>query len=111
MSEWLLSTGIHTAVVTQTSRFFNSVSNNQERGAETIAEHFFDIGRTRPGFIGQDGVDNRKMSAFCKKAVSYGYKVENSMATGYQKVMAKLTVGISTHWIISLITLSLLRKE
>ncbi len=76
LSEWLLNTGIHTAVVTQTSRFFNSVSNNQERGAETIAEHFFDIGRTRPGFIGQDGVDNRKMSAFCKKAVNYGYQVE-----------------------------------
>lgn len=76
LSGWLLSTGINTAVVTQTSRFFNSVSNNQERGAETIAEHFIDIGRTRFGFIGQDGVDNRKMSAFCRKALSHGYQVE-----------------------------------
>lgn len=76
LSEWLLSTGVNTAVVTQTSRFFNSVSNNQERGAETIAEHFIDIGRTRFGFIGQDGVDNRKMSAFCKKALSHGHRVE-----------------------------------
>lgn len=76
LSEWLLSTGINTAVVTQSSRFFDSVSINQERGAETIAEHFIDIGRTRLGYIGQEGVDNRKMSAFCKKAVSYGHRVE-----------------------------------
>ncbi len=80
LSEWLLATGINTAVVTQTSRFFNSVFNNQERGAETIAEHFIDIGRTRLGFIGQDGVDNRKMSAFCKKAQNHGYKVEKQHA-------------------------------
>ncbi|WP_330985252.1 MULTISPECIES: LacI family DNA-binding transcriptional regulator [Enterobacterales] len=76
LSEWLISTGIHTAVVTQNSRFFNSVCNNQERGAETVAEHFIDIGRIRPGFIGQDGVDNRKMSAFCKRALSHGHQVE-----------------------------------
>lgn len=76
LSEWLINTGIRTAVVTQTSRFFNSVSNNQERGAETIAEHFIDIGRTRPGFIGQDGVDNRKMFAFGKRAASHGHPVE-----------------------------------
>lgn len=76
LSAWLLDTGINTAVVTQTSRFFNSVSNNQERGAEMIAEHFIDTGHTRFGFIGQDGVDNRKMSAFCKKVRSHGYQVE-----------------------------------
>ncbi|KKI47927.1 LacI family transcriptional regulator [Obesumbacterium proteus] len=75
LSEWLINTGIHTAVVTQNSRFFNSVCNNQERGAETIAEHFIDIGRLRPGFIGQDGVDNRKMSAFCKRILSHGHLV------------------------------------
>ncbi|AYC19120.1 HTH-type transcriptional regulator DegA [Dickeya dianthicola] len=76
LSGWLQATGIKTAVVTQTSRFFNSVSNNQERGAEAIAEHFIDTGRTRFGVIGQDGVDNRKMSAFCKKIASRGYQVE-----------------------------------
>ncbi|MEZ2584745.1 LacI family DNA-binding transcriptional regulator [Kluyvera intermedia] len=76
LSEWLISTGIHIAVVTQNSRFFNSVCNNQERGAETVAEHFIDIGCIRPGFIGQDGVDNRKMSAFCKRALSHGLSVE-----------------------------------
>ncbi|HAB5395073.1 TPA_asm: LacI family DNA-binding transcriptional regulator [Salmonella enterica subsp. enterica serovar Mbandaka] len=76
ISGWLQATGINTAVVTQTSRFFNSVSNNQERGAETIAEHFIDTGRTRFGFIGQDGVDNRKMSAYCKKILSHGYRVD-----------------------------------
>jgi len=76
LSEWLLNTGMNITIVTQTSRFFDSVSINQEFGAETIAEHFIDIGRTRFGFIGQEGVDNRKMSAFCKKTVSYGYCVE-----------------------------------
>lgn len=78
LSEWLINTGIHTAVVTQNSRFFNSVCNNQERGAEKIAEHFIDIGRFRPGFIGQDGVDNRKMSAFCKRSLSHSHRVEKN---------------------------------
>lgn len=44
LSEWLSITRIPVAVVTQVSRFFNSVSINQDRGAESIAEHFIHTG-------------------------------------------------------------------
>lgn len=72
LSEWLTITRIPVAVVTQVSRFFNSVSINQDRGAESIAEHFIQTGHTSFGFVAQEGVDNRKASSFSKKIVSHG---------------------------------------
>ncbi len=36
LSEWLTITGIPVAVVTQVSRFFNSVSINQDRGLKVL---------------------------------------------------------------------------
>lgn len=72
LSEWLTATAIPVAVVTQVSRFFNSVSINQTRGAESIAEHFIQTGHTRFGFVAQQGVDNRKISSYSKKIISHG---------------------------------------
>lgn len=75
LSEWLTVTNIPLAVVTQVSRFFNSVSINQSKGAESIAEHFIQTGHTSFGFIAQDGVDNRKVSSYTKKIASHGLAV------------------------------------
>ena len=72
LAEWLTATRIPVAVVTQVSRFFNSVSINQRKGAEAIAEHFIQTGHTTFGFIAQEGVDNRKVSAWSKKITSQG---------------------------------------
>lgn len=72
LAEWLTATHIPVAVVTQVSRFFNSVSINQSKGAESIAEHFIQTGHTALGFIAQEGVDNRKVSAWSKKITGYG---------------------------------------
>lgn len=72
LSEWLTATHIPVAVVTQVSRFFNSVSINQSKGAESIAEHFIQTGHTTFGFVAQEGVDNRKVSAWSKKITSQG---------------------------------------
>ena len=70
LSEWLSITRIPVAVVTQVSRFFNSVSINQDRGAESIAEHFI-----HTGHIAQEGVDSRKVSSYSKKIASHGLKL------------------------------------
>lgn len=51
LSEWLTITRIPVVVVTQVSRFFNSVSINQDRGAESIAEHFIHTGHVAFGFV------------------------------------------------------------
>ncbi|WP_421595796.1 LacI family DNA-binding transcriptional regulator [Rahnella sp. PD4] len=72
LSEWLTATHIPVAVVTQVSRFFNSVSINQSKGAESIAEHFIQTGHTTFGFVAQEGVDNRKVSAWSKKITGQG---------------------------------------
>lgn len=72
LSEWLTITNIPVAVVTQVSRFFNSVSINQSKGAESIAEHFMQTGHTSLGFVAQEGVDNRKVSSYSKKISSHG---------------------------------------
>ncbi|ASG64137.1 TPA: LacI family DNA-binding transcriptional regulator [Kluyvera ascorbata] len=75
LAEWLTITNIPVAVVTQVSRFFNSVSINESKGAESIAEHFIHTGHTSFGFIAQDGVDNRKVSAYSKKITRHGLTV------------------------------------
>ncbi|MGW1444060.1 LacI family DNA-binding transcriptional regulator [Serratia rhizosphaerae] len=72
LSEWLTATHIPVAVVTQVSRFFNSVSINQGKGAESIAEHFIQSGHTTFGFVAQEGVDNRKVYAWSKKITGQG---------------------------------------
>ncbi|MEL4013421.1 LacI family DNA-binding transcriptional regulator [Dryocola clanedunensis] len=72
LSEWLTATAIPVAVVTQVSRFFNSVSIDQAKGAESIAEHFIQTGHTSFGFVAQEGVDNRKVSAWSKKIAGRG---------------------------------------
>ncbi|WP_129992238.1 LacI family DNA-binding transcriptional regulator [Rahnella sp. CFA14(1/10)] len=72
LSEWLTATHIPVAVVTQVSRFFNSVSINQSKGAESIAGHFIQTGHTTFGFVAQEGVDNRKVSAWSKKITGQG---------------------------------------
>ncbi|RJT43408.1 LacI family DNA-binding transcriptional regulator [Rahnella woolbedingensis] len=72
LAEWLTVTNIPVAVVTQVSRFFNSVSINQSKGAESIAEHFIQTGHTTFGFIAQESVDNRKVSAWSKKITGQG---------------------------------------
>ncbi|KII65025.1 Catabolite control protein A [Thelohanellus kitauei] len=72
LSEWLTITRIPVAIVTQVSRFFNSVSINQDRGAESIAEHFIHTGHVSFGFVAQEGVDNRKVSSYSKKIASHG---------------------------------------
>ena len=75
LSEWLSITRIPVAVVTQVSRFFNSVSINQDRGAESIAEHFIHTGHLSFGFVAQEGVDSRKVSSYSKKIASHGLKL------------------------------------
>ncbi|HGH5980088.1 TPA: substrate-binding domain-containing protein, partial [Kluyvera georgiana] len=75
LAEWLTITNIPVAVVTQVSRFFNSVSINESKGAESIAEHFIHTGHISFGFIAQDGVDNRKVSAYSKKITRHGLTV------------------------------------
>lgn len=75
LAEWLAATHIPVAVVTQVSRFFNSVSINQSKGAESIAEHFIQTGHTALGFIAQEGVDNRKVSAWSKKITGHGLTI------------------------------------
>jgi len=75
LSEWLSVTKIPVAVVTQVSRFFHSVSINQTKGAESIAEHFIHTGHTAFGFIAQEGVDNRKVSAYSKKISGHGLQL------------------------------------
>ncbi|WP_312951952.1 LacI family DNA-binding transcriptional regulator [Superficieibacter sp.] len=75
LSEWLTITNIPVAVVTQVSRFFNSVSINQAKGAESIAEHFIHTGCTSFGFVAQQGVDNRKVSSYSKKIASHGLTI------------------------------------
>lgn len=72
LSGWLTITNIPIAVVTQVSRFFDSVSIDQSKGAENIAEHFMQTGHTSFGFIAQEGVDNRKVSSYSKKITSHG---------------------------------------
>lgn len=76
LAEWLSITSIPIAVVTQVSRFFDSVSIDQSKGAESIAEHFIQTGHTSFGFIAQEGVDNRKVSSYSKKIASYGLTLD-----------------------------------
>ncbi|HDG1676408.1 TPA: LacI family DNA-binding transcriptional regulator [Kluyvera ascorbata] len=75
LSEWLSIINIPVAIVTQVSRFFNSVSIDQCKGAETIAEHFIQTGHTTFGFVAQDGVDTRKVSSYSKKIISHGLSI------------------------------------
>ncbi|MCE0824668.1 LacI family transcriptional regulator [Buttiauxella sp. A2-C2_NF] len=76
LSEWLTATSIPVAVVTQVSRFFNSVSINQSKGAESIAEYFIQSGHTTFGFVAQEGVDNRKVSSWSKRITSQGLTLD-----------------------------------
>ncbi|UNX75389.1 LacI family DNA-binding transcriptional regulator [Klebsiella aerogenes] len=76
LSEWLIATNIPVAVVTQVSRFFNSVSIDQSKGAEFIAEHFIQTGHTTFGFVAQEGVDNRKVFSWAKRITGQGLIVD-----------------------------------
>lgn len=76
LAEWLTATRIPVAVVTQVSRFFNSVSINQSKGAASIAEHFIQTGHTSFGFIAQESVDTRKVSSWTKKITSQGFTLD-----------------------------------
>lgn len=97
LSEWLTATHIPVAVVTQVSRFFNSVSVNQSKGAESIAGHFIQTGHTAFGFIAQEGVDNRKVSAWSKKITSQGLSLDKENQFWIAKGEGEKTSGhIST---------------
>lgn len=93
LSEWLIATHIPVAVVTQVSRFFNSVSIDQSKGAESIAEHFIKSGHTTFGFVAQEGVDNRKVSSWSKKITSQGLTVDKENQFWIEKGKGEIISG------------------
>lgn len=76
LAEWLIATNIPVAVVTLVSRFFNSVSIDQSKGAEVIAEHFIQTGHTTFGFVAQEGADNRKVFSWAKRITGQGLSID-----------------------------------
>lgn len=76
LAEWLIATNIPVAVVTLVSRFFNSVSIDQSKGAEVIAEHFIQTGHTTFGFVAQEGADNRKVFSWAKRITAQGLTID-----------------------------------
>ncbi|ELY3086874.1 LacI family DNA-binding transcriptional regulator [Klebsiella aerogenes] len=76
LAEWLIATNIPVAVVTLVSRFFNSVSIDQSKGAEVIAEHFIQTGHTTFGFVAQEGADNRKVFSWAKRITGQGLTID-----------------------------------
>ena len=76
LAEWLIATNIPVAVVTLVSRFFNSVSIDQSKGAEVIAEHFIQTGHTTFGFVAQEGSDNRKVFSWAKRITGQGLSID-----------------------------------
>ncbi|HDS7116333.1 TPA: LacI family DNA-binding transcriptional regulator [Klebsiella aerogenes] len=76
LAEWLIATNIPVAVVTLVSRFFNSVSIDQSKGAEVIAEHFIQTGHTTFGFVAQEGADNRKVFSWAKQITAQGLTID-----------------------------------
>ena len=76
LAEWLIATNIPVAVVTLVSRFFNSVSIDQSKGAEVIAEHFIQTGQTTFGFVAQEGADNRKVFSWAKRITGQGLSID-----------------------------------
>ncbi|RQW62063.1 LacI family DNA-binding transcriptional regulator [Vibrio viridaestus] len=76
--ELLNRSGIYTVVVTQRSKFFDSVLVDYRIGAFLAAQHFFELGYTNIGFIGQKSVDYEKFSVFNQYISQKGIEIEES---------------------------------
>ncbi|ELE1962282.1 LacI family DNA-binding transcriptional regulator [Vibrio vulnificus] len=64
MADLLQRSSINTVVVTQRSKFFDSVLVDSRVGASLAAQHLIDLGYNNIGFIGQQVVDDEKFSVF-----------------------------------------------
>lgn len=93
LAEWLIATNIPVAVVTLVSRFFNSVSIDQSKGAEVIAEHFIQTGHTTFGFVAQEGADNRKVFSWAKRITGQGLTIDKENQFWIAKGEGEKTTG------------------
>lgn len=70
--------GLETVVVTQRSKFFDSILVDSRKGAALAAQHFFELGFSNIGFIGQKSVDNEKLSVFTQCLAQRGLNINHN---------------------------------
>lgn len=85
LAENLNRSGIKTIVVTQRSKFFDSVLVDYRAGASLAAEHFFELGFTNIGFIGQKGVDYEKYSVLNQHLKQRGIEIKEANTIWIEK--------------------------
>lgn len=69
--------GLNTVVVTQRSKFFDSILVDYRKGATLVAKHFYDLGFSNIGFIGQKFVDNEKLHVLKQSMQSKGIQIND----------------------------------
>ncbi|EGR3933381.1 TPA: LacI family DNA-binding transcriptional regulator [Vibrio cholerae] len=76
MVDLLHRSAVKTVVITQRSKFFDSVLVDNRLGASLAAQHLIELGYHNIGFIGQENVDDEKFSVFNRCLEQNGLKVD-----------------------------------
>ncbi len=77
MVDLLQRSSARTVVITQRSKFFDSVLVDNRLGALLAAQHLIELGYNNIGFIGQTNVDDEKYSVFNHCLEQNGLKVDS----------------------------------